>query len=550
MSVEDYRDNFRYIQSNLTEWLPEGCKAVAADNRYSLARWSGAHWKSDASDNAVTPADTASVTCEPDDADIRREDIFFEKPCTAKQLADKAVYRAAECGINIKAEDIRMYYPYPDMHLPLAIYSDKWLPHRGELTNNYRNFGTDRLELFNEAQTWDELIADGKFAEYSNSYLAIMTHGTSEELPIFIKYSNDRAQQYRICTEIYENEDGRRIVKRPMTEEAKKHIASLAGNGSRLNEKYKNYFNEKGIRVSANACHMDGDSAVLEFLDWGTLETKLAELSLKKDTQAVLKAVGTFADIVRYNPSYGVWDIDMIFKNIFVNESLDEWIIADYEWTWQIDDAASKDIADYIIQRAVYYFIADNPGIHENEAALYAAADVSEPQLASLCYEKDNVFESRFQKHVKGGYVSLNDIYAKEHGIVFNAGQLAEQMLVRIAQDSIDADGSPCDIRTAGEFKELDIQTQGRDKLTVHPAHCCCFVYIKDTSVPCRIETNGRRISSRLYAFTGTQPEITFTMKDKSDVLNVQMYVSNQGGGDSPAFEAAVSAYSWKRLFK
>lgn len=548
MSVEDYRDNFRYIHGNLTEWLPDGCRAVAADNRYSLARWAGAYWKVSAGMLLRAYAEEYAAPGEEDGA-VSRIHISYEEPCTKRQLIEKAARSADESGLNPEDGDIHMYYPYPDMHLPLAIYSDKWLPHRGELTNNYRNFATDRLEMFDEAQTWDELIADGMFAEYSNSYLAVMSPGTSDKLPVFIKYSNDRAPQYRICTEIYDDADGRRIVKRPMTDAAAEHIAALAGNGSKLDERYKNYFAEKGVKVSANSCHMEGSNAVIEFLEYGTLESKLADFLAKGNVQAAMATVRTFADIVRYNSSYNVWDIDMIFKNIFVNDNLDEWIITDYEWTWQIDNADVRDIADYIIQRAVYYFIADNQGIQDGTDELYEAAGVTKPQLASHCYERDNEFERKFQEHVKSGHIGLNDIYSREHGIVFNAGGLAEEKIHRIKQDSIDAGADPCDIRITGELKELNIKTEGRKAVTVHPAHCCCFVYIKGTSVPCRISTNGMKINNRLYAFTGTQPEITFTMKDRTDELDIQMYVSNQGSGDSPAFAAAVRAYTWKRLF-
>ena len=375
MSVEDYRDNFRYIHGNLTEWLPDGCRAVAADNRYSLARWAGAYWKVSAGMLLRAYAEEYAAPGE-EDGEVSRIHISYEEPCTKRQLIEKAARSADESGLNPEDGDIHMYYPYPDMHLPLAIYSDKWLPRRGELTNNYRNFATDRLEMFDEAQTWDELIADGMFAEYSNSYLAVMSPGTSDKLPVFIKYSNDRAPQYRICTEIYDDADGRRIVKRPMTDAAAEHIAALAGNGSRLDERYKNYFAEKGVKVSANSCHMEGSNAVIEFLEYGTLESKLADFLAKGNIQAAMATVRTFADIVRYNSSYNVWDIDMIFKNIFVNDNLDEWIITDYEWTWQIDNADVRDIADYIIQRAVYYFIADNQGIQDGTDELYEAADL------------------------------------------------------------------------------------------------------------------------------------------------------------------------------
>lgn len=39
------------------------------------------------------------------------------------------------------------YYPYPDYKLPMAIYSDKFLPSLGDLRNNMRNFDGDRVIL-------------------------------------------------------------------------------------------------------------------------------------------------------------------------------------------------------------------------------------------------------------------------------------------------------------------------------------------------------------------------------------------------------------------
>ena len=51
---------------------------------------------------------------------------------------------------------------------------------------------------------------------------------------------------------------------------------------------------------------------------------------------------------------------------------------------------------------------------------------------------------------------------------------------------------------------------------------------------------------------TGMDDELIYVKdgsKDRTDELDIQMYVSNQGSGDSPAFAAAVRAYTWKRLF-
>lgn len=65
----------------------------------------------------------------------------------------------------------RFYYPYPDHKFPSVIYSDEWLPKRGELTENRRNFDRDRLQLFDEGRVWDTLTEEGLFGEFSNSFL-------------------------------------------------------------------------------------------------------------------------------------------------------------------------------------------------------------------------------------------------------------------------------------------------------------------------------------------------------------------------------------------
>lgn len=69
------------------------------------------------------------------------------------------------------------YYPYPDYKFPMSIYSDEYLPKIGELTNNINNFDRERLVLFDEGQAFDNIIKNGMFPEYSNSFLIIVEQG-------------------------------------------------------------------------------------------------------------------------------------------------------------------------------------------------------------------------------------------------------------------------------------------------------------------------------------------------------------------------------------
>ena len=67
------------------------------------------------------------------------------------------------------------YYPYPDYKFATDIYSDAYLPKKGDLCNNGRNYDNARLELFNEEEVFDGLIDNGVFPCFSNSFLVVVS---------------------------------------------------------------------------------------------------------------------------------------------------------------------------------------------------------------------------------------------------------------------------------------------------------------------------------------------------------------------------------------
>ncbi|MCR8745455.1 class I SAM-dependent methyltransferase [Romboutsia lituseburensis] len=66
------------------------------------------------------------------------------------------------------------YYPYPDYKLPDIVYSDDYLPKKGDLNNNLKNFDMDRMITFNEERVYNSLIENNLFTLFSNSYLIII----------------------------------------------------------------------------------------------------------------------------------------------------------------------------------------------------------------------------------------------------------------------------------------------------------------------------------------------------------------------------------------
>lgn len=76
-----------------------------------------------------------------------------------------------ECGFH----NPQFYYPYPDYKLPVAVYSDDYLPKIGELQMNQRNFDGERVVVFDESKAFDNIIRDGCFPFFSNSFLVMLT---------------------------------------------------------------------------------------------------------------------------------------------------------------------------------------------------------------------------------------------------------------------------------------------------------------------------------------------------------------------------------------
>ena len=79
--------------------------------------------------------------------------------------------------IEISGMRGKFYYPYPDYKFPLAIYSDEYLPRKGELNLNSYNFDRKRITLFDEGKVFDSLITEDMFPMYSNSFLILLERG-------------------------------------------------------------------------------------------------------------------------------------------------------------------------------------------------------------------------------------------------------------------------------------------------------------------------------------------------------------------------------------
>lgn len=248
----------------------------------------------------------------------------------------------AACGVK----ESHFYYPYPDYKFMTTLYSDGRQPGKGELSNNLRNFDRDRLLLFDERNAFDGIAEDGLFPVFSNSFLAVVGEGFEAE---YVKYSNERAPEYAIRTEISrrleagirtgrtpeagngKNWDmGSCVRKYPVGRDAADHIREMETAYRSLTERYH------GGKLEINCCRLkeEGEQVYIEFeFVQGTPLSVLLDKCLERDDQeGFLRLFEEYLERIGYNSEYPAADYDLTFSNILVDG--ERWTLIDYEWTF------------------------------------------------------------------------------------------------------------------------------------------------------------------------------------------------------------------------
>jgi len=316
------------------------------------------------------------------------------------------------CGV----EEYHFYYPYPDYKFMTTLYSDAYLPRKGELSNNLRNFDRDRMLLFDEKHAFDGLTEDGLFPMFSNSYLVVIGREFDTK---YVKYSNDRAPEYAIRTEIAVERGfraGRQRVlpgagsvavrKYPMSQAAAEHIRGMEAAYESLTERYQ------GGSLEINRCRLAEEGgqvcAQFEFVPGIPLSELMDQCLERNDLPGFYKYFRQFIERIGYNSEYPAADFDPGFSNILIQKdeetSEEKWTLIDYEWTFgrPID---TKELAF----RAVYCYLLEDAG----RIRLKPELVLKELSITEETAEQYRQQEREFQQFVTGERAAMAQIREK-----------------------------------------------------------------------------------------------------------------------------------------
>lgn len=540
-SMDPFADELKRVLRHRKEG---GRLVIAIENRLGLKYWAGC-----AEDHSGRYFDgIESYTAEKEPART------FTRPALERLLQRSG------------AAQYSFYYPYPDYKFTSVLYSDRRLPEAQELNENIRNFDRDRLLLFDERRAYRGITDDGLYSIFANSYEVVV----GPALPvIYCKFSNDRAPEYRIRTEIQvdlSQLNGERTVRKyPMTEAAKNHTDRMEENGKLLAERYESTAGDKPVLRIARCRKTEDGGVEFPFVPGKSLEALLDESLGFGDGNRFLSLLDTYKKLVGGGTDAPVSDYDMTFANILIQGNV--WTAIDYEWA--VDQRIPAE--ELLFRSLLVYYLADGKRSKRCESligndTLLARIGVPEQEANRLAAEEQN-----FQNRITGGVVSLGGLRAEMGTKVIRPAQLQTKEEMAEARNRRQKSGkkrrsqdftlttvqvffdtgkgySPEDCIDVPEVYQdegvitfpVKIESDVR-KLRVDPASCPCVCLLRGARV------NGQdagRFFDRTMKMNGrkyTNGSIIYTTDDPNMEWNLKRIRSHCGIKAGEAFELELS---------
>lgn len=344
---------------------------------------------------------------------------------------------------------------------------------------------------------------------------------------LYNKYSNERAIQFNIRTQISEDGDGKRIVSKiAVGRESMSHVQNMYNYYEKLHKKYQ----DAGINMAQ--CTLSGDCADFEFIKGKNISTILDELieedrfeEIKEifkryiafvrsqETQAAFEADDTFkkvfGDVSFFdNKKIGIQkpaNIDLIFENIIADN--DKWTIIDYEWILDMEVPS-----DFIIYRTIFYTLYNSPLRPKFEQMnLYEMAGISQEELP--VFEQ---MEQSFQKYVTGDTVAVARYY--QNGIdvkklvaekIWKEKEVSFQIYRDMGQGMSEQESEWVDVSLDDErnfYLEIPVE-EGTKSLRLDPSDTQIILNVAESNIEIKA-TNGEYIDENTICFKSEDPWI------------------------------------------
>lgn len=352
---------------------------------------------------------------------------------------------------------------------------------------------------------------------------------------VFTKYSNDRADCFSIRTDIWQEADKSRVVRKtPMHPQAKKHLGNLKRWRESLDEIYREY----GYALNQGQ-DLENGGVELAYVQGETLEEKLDALldagrpkeaseELKSFVEAArgpakghpfvmtdaFREVFGEADLPEGMESMAVTDIDLICGNVILGEPR---TVIDYEWCFDFPVPAS-----YLVYRILHYYIhAKGSRAVMEDFDLFSWAGIAPEEIP--VYEK---MEQSFQRYINGSHVPLHEIFGEFAAGKLRLNEMLERERYHVSNETLQvfydrgagfsaADSYRLTMDHGAIEAEISIPADARAVRLdpgMEPGVCCVekldFICEGGREIPAKYTSNGVLAKEQQVYFTQEDPQL------------------------------------------
>lgn len=374
---------------------------------------------------------------------------------------------------------------------------------------------------------------------------------------IYVKFSEDRAPEFCIKTQIMAEGEKRTIYKSGIDRAITEHLRRMPDRYQWLTERYCN------VNVWVNEVRESLEGMEFPFVHGESLQTHLDHYLAQKDYQRVQELICEYTEKLLLEKAYTgdfspneeesrifgdivledvklaqVSNIDMIFSNILIDEK--GWHLIDYEWTYNFPVPQK-----FILYRALLYWKHTSNVLED-----YALEDVL--SWGHITQEEAKIFsdmEIAFQKYVAGDKetfrtkayedcktsYSINDInqyiIEKEKSndklhVYFPIGHAYREDHARDFYRHITASGN----------RVFDIELEeAYSEIRLDPVENPCVVVIKELTLaktPITYRHNGIQLGENMIGFEHCDPQIILQTEGRQGTLRIDytVYVNRKDG--------------------
>ena len=267
----------------------------------------------------------------------------------------------------------------------------------------------------------------------------------SEDVLLYLRYSNERSRSLAVATAIYETAAGHRYVRKwNCYPQGAAHMAHQVQVGAKLQDLYDKMACDAKHRLQVVPCTLQTNGIQLPYVDGVTLSDHLNQIYENEGIDALKSNIITFFEELRschtklwetseaFSGVFGnlfalqladqkeylaadISNIDLLFDNILV-DGVHRHVI-DYEWTF--DFAVPL---EFILYRVLSYYVEENPRRKELlQGDIYSVLPLNE--LEKTVFEQ---MEKCFQQYIVGDVVSVAKMLgtASENNRQLSAGTI------------------------------------------------------------------------------------------------------------------------------